>query len=71
MESRTLSIVEFISEASSHFCDTYYREGCGECPMNLTHGECLLTDIPQIIKEGINQYLKDRGESQDEISETD
>lgn len=67
MEEKTSNVVEFISEASSQFCDTYYKEGCASCPLNLAYGDCLLTDIAQIITPGINDYLKQRGgESGDE-----
>lgn len=65
MEERTSSVIEFIAEASSTFCDTYYKTGCGNCPMNLTHGECLLTELPTMIKQGIHDYLKAYGREDD------
>lgn len=61
MEDITLSVVEFISEACSEFCDHHYSRGCASCPLNLSHGECLLTDIAQIITPSINYYLERRG----------
>lgn len=60
MNDRTLPILEFISESSSQFCDQYYRQGCATCPMNLNGGECFLTELPEVIKESVNQYLNER-----------
>lgn len=73
MEERTTSVVEFISEASSTFCDTYYKQGCGECPMNLSHGQCVLMDLPEIIRESIHNYLKHYNQEEEthEFNETD
>ncbi len=66
MESRTSNVVEFVAEACSTFCDTYYKKGCGDCPMNLSHGQCLLTDLPQLIQESIYDHLKQYRKNEEE-----
>ena len=71
MNHRTLSILEFISESSSQFCDQYYRQGCATCPMNLNGGECLLTNLPEVIKDAVNDYLNQRQIIERDIEEVE
>lgn len=66
MEERTSLVIEFVAEACSAFCDTYYRSGCLKCPLNLEDGVCLLADLPDVIKESLDEYLSRYEEGKEE-----